>query len=132
MGSSHPPVSKTGWPRSMTANMTCSSQRRSSSRALIFRRLIPSWSTGRICLASLSFISCAVGSDAPRSAPMRSSVPQNRTLTVQAERRLKVMQSLDKLGAGFELASHDLDIRGAGNLLGEEQSGHIKEVGYEL
>jgi transcription-repair coupling factor (superfamily II helicase) len=60
------------------------------------------------------------------------TVPQNRTLTVQAERRLKVMQSLDKLGAGFELASHDLDIRGAGNLLGEEQSGHIKEVGYEL
>jgi transcription-repair coupling factor (superfamily II helicase) len=60
------------------------------------------------------------------------TVPQNRTLTVQAERRLKVLHSLDTLGAGFELASHDLDIRGAGNLLGEEQSGHIKEVGYEL
>jgi transcription-repair coupling factor (superfamily II helicase) len=42
------------------------------------------------------------------------------------------LQSLDQLGAGFELASHDLDIRGAGNLLGEEQSGHIREVGYEL
>ena len=42
------------------------------------------------------------------------------------------MQSLDTLGAGFQLASHDLDLRGAGNLLGEEQSGHIKEVGYEL
>ncbi|MCI0599192.1 MAG: transcription-repair coupling factor, partial [Beijerinckiaceae bacterium] len=42
------------------------------------------------------------------------------------------LQSLDTLGAGFELASHDLDIRGAGNLLGDEQSGHIKEVGYEL
>jgi transcription-repair coupling factor (superfamily II helicase) len=49
-----------------------------------------------------------------------------------AERRLKVLQSLDTLGAGFQLASHDLDIRGAGNLLGEEQSGHIKEVGFEL
>jgi transcription-repair coupling factor (superfamily II helicase) len=60
------------------------------------------------------------------------TVPENRTLTVQAERRLKVLQSLDTLGAGFQLASHDLDIRGAGNLLGEEQSGHIKEVGYEL
>lgn len=60
------------------------------------------------------------------------TVPANRTLTVQAERRLKVLQSLDTLGAGFQLASHDLDIRGAGNLLGEEQSGHIKEVGYEL
>ncbi len=44
----------------------------------------------------------------------------------------KVLQSLDTLGAGFQLASHDLDIRGAGNLLGDEQSGHIKEVGYEL
>jgi transcription-repair coupling factor (superfamily II helicase) len=56
----------------------------------------------------------------------------NRRITAQAERRLKVLQSLDTLGAGFQLASHDLDIRGAGNLLGEEQSGHIKEVGYEL
>lgn len=60
------------------------------------------------------------------------SVPASKPLTVQAERRLKVLQSLDTLGAGFQLASHDLDIRGAGNLLGEEQSGHIKEVGYEL
>ncbi|HEV2559358.1 MAG TPA: transcription-repair coupling factor [Microvirga sp.] len=60
------------------------------------------------------------------------TVPANKQLTVQAERRLKVLQSLDTLGAGFQLASHDLDIRGAGNLLGEEQSGHIKEVGYEL
>ena len=55
-----------------------------------------------------------------------------RKITPQAERRLKVLQSLDTLGAGFQLASHDLDIRGAGNLLGDEQSGHIKEVGFEL
>jgi transcription-repair coupling factor (superfamily II helicase) len=60
------------------------------------------------------------------------TLPANRTLTATAERRLKVLQSLDTLGAGFQLASHDLDIRGAGNLLGEEQSGHIKEVGFEL
>jgi transcription-repair coupling factor (superfamily II helicase) len=60
------------------------------------------------------------------------SLPAGKTLTGTAERRLKVLQSLDSLGAGFQLASHDLDIRGAGNLLGEEQSGHIKEVGYEL
>ncbi|MCC2653391.1 MAG: transcription-repair coupling factor, partial [Microvirga sp.] len=60
------------------------------------------------------------------------TVPANKSMTVQAERRLKVLQTLDTLGAGFQLASHDLDIRGAGNLLGEEQSGHIKEVGYEL
>jgi len=56
----------------------------------------------------------------------------NRTLTKTAQKRLKVLQSLDTLGAGFSLASHDLDIRGAGNLVGEEQSGHIKEVGFEL
>ena len=60
------------------------------------------------------------------------TLPANRRITPQAERRLKVLQSLDTLGAGFQLASHDLDIRGAGNLLGEEQSGHIKEVGFEL
>jgi transcription-repair coupling factor (superfamily II helicase) len=53
-------------------------------------------------------------------------------LTPQATKRLRLMSSLDSLGAGFNLASHDLDLRGAGNLLGEEQSGHIKEVGYEL
>jgi transcription-repair coupling factor (superfamily II helicase) len=60
------------------------------------------------------------------------TVPANRTITPQAEKRLKVLSSLESLGAGFQLASHDLDIRGAGNLLGDEQSGHIKEVGYEL
>ena len=60
------------------------------------------------------------------------TLPANKTLTKNAERRLKVLSSLDTLGAGFQLASHDLDIRGGGNLLGEEQSGHIREVGYEL
>jgi transcription-repair coupling factor (superfamily II helicase) len=60
------------------------------------------------------------------------TLPAQKAITPQAERRLKVLQSLDTLGAGFQLASHDLDIRGAGNLLGEEQSGHIKEVGFEL
>jgi len=58
--------------------------------------------------------------------------PARKKLTAGAERRLKVLQSLDTLGAGFTLASHDLDIRGAGNLLGDEQSGHVKEVGVEL
>jgi transcription-repair coupling factor (superfamily II helicase) len=60
------------------------------------------------------------------------TLPAGRRITPQAERRLKVLESLDTLGAGFQLASHDLDIRGAGNLLGDEQSGHIKEVGFEL
>jgi len=60
------------------------------------------------------------------------TIPANRPVTPQAEKRLNVLQSLDTLGAGFQLASHDLDIRGAGNLLGDEQSGHIREVGFEL
>ncbi len=60
------------------------------------------------------------------------TVPADRLLTASAQKRLEVMQTLDSLGAGFQLASHDLDIRGAGNLLGEEQSGHIREVGIEL
>jgi transcription-repair coupling factor (superfamily II helicase) len=59
-------------------------------------------------------------------------LPARKQLTANAERRLKVLQSLDTIGAGFELASHDLDMRGSGNILGEEQSGQIKEVGYEL
>ena len=60
------------------------------------------------------------------------TTPSGKHLTHGADRRLKVLQSLDQLGAGFSLASHDLDIRGAGNLLGDEQSGHIREVGFEL
>lgn len=60
------------------------------------------------------------------------TLPVRRKVTPSAEKRLQVMQSLDSLGAGFALASHDLDIRGAGNLLGDEQSGHIREVGIEL
>src|SRR6185295_16997603 len=60
------------------------------------------------------------------------TVPPGRALNEAASKRLEVMQTLDTLGAGFQLASHDLDIRGAGNLLGEEQSGHIREVGIEL
>jgi len=60
------------------------------------------------------------------------TTPFGKTITLSAEKRLQVLQSLDSLGAGFQLASHDLDIRGGGNLLGEEQSGHIREIGVEL
>ena len=60
------------------------------------------------------------------------TLPHQKMLNREAERRLEVMQQLDSLGAGFQLASHDMDIRGFGNLLGEEQSGHVKEVGIEL
>ncbi|RZK03706.1 MAG: transcription-repair coupling factor [Novosphingobium sp.] len=60
------------------------------------------------------------------------TTPADKALSEVAEKRLKVLGDLDSLGAGFQLASHDLDIRGAGNLLGDEQSGHIREVGFEL
>ena len=60
------------------------------------------------------------------------TTPADKKLTETATRRLEVLQSLDQLGAGFSIASHDMDIRGAGNLLGEEQSGHVREVGIEL
>ena len=59
-------------------------------------------------------------------------LPEDKPLGQSSAKRLEVMQTLDNLGAGFQLASHDLDIRGAGNLLGDEQSGHGKEVGIEL
>lgn len=60
------------------------------------------------------------------------TTPMHKNITDGADKRLKVLSSLDSLGAGFTLASHDLDLRGGGNLLGEEQSGHIKDVGVEL
>lgn len=60
------------------------------------------------------------------------TLPTDRSVSEKAQKRLQVMQSLDTLGAGFQLASHDMDIRGAGSIVGEEQSGHIREVGVEL
>lgn len=60
------------------------------------------------------------------------TVPQRKKLNVTAEKRLAILQALDTLGAGFSLASHDMDIRGSGNVLGTEQSGHIKDVGIAL
>ncbi len=82
-------------------------------------------------LAQLYQLRGRVGRSKTRAYAM-FTIPPNGKITAQAEKRLKVLHSLDSLGAGFTLASHDLDLRGAGNLLGEEQSGHIKEVGYEL
>jgi len=82
-------------------------------------------------LAQLYQLRGRVGRSKVRAYALFTLSP-NKPLTVQAERRLKVLDSLDTLGAGFQLASHDLDIRGAGNLLGDQQSGHIKEVGFEL
>ncbi|MFC3692954.1 transcription-repair coupling factor [Chenggangzhangella methanolivorans] len=89
------------------------------------------WRADMFGLAALYQLRGRVGRAKTRAYAL-FTVPANKTMTVNAERRLKVLQSLEGLGAGFQLASHDLDIRGAGNLLGEEQSGHIREVGYEL
>ncbi len=82
-------------------------------------------------LAQLYQIRGRVGRSKTRAYCYLTTKPR-APLTPQAMKRLRLMGSLDSLGAGFNLASHDLDLRGAGNLLGEEQSGHIKEVGYEL
>jgi transcription-repair coupling factor (superfamily II helicase) len=86
----------------------------------------------RFGLAQLYQLRGRVGRSKLRAYALLTLPANQQKITVQAERRLKVLQSLDTLGAGFQLASHDLDIRGAGNLLGDEQSGHIKEVGFEL
>jgi transcription-repair coupling factor (superfamily II helicase) len=82
-------------------------------------------------LAQLYQIRGRVGRAKTRAYAYLTTKPRQK-LTPQATKRLRLLGSLDSLGAGFNLASHDLDLRGAGNLLGEEQSGHIKEVGYEL
>jgi len=60
------------------------------------------------------------------------TLPEGKVLSANATKRLEIMQTLDNLGAGFTLASYDMDIRGTGNIVGEEQSGHIREVGVEL
>ncbi|SFE00582.1 transcription-repair coupling factor [Roseivivax sediminis] len=82
-------------------------------------------------LSQLYQIRGRVGRSKTRAYAYLTTKPRAR-LTPTAEKRLRVLGSLDTLGAGFALASQDLDIRGAGNLLGEEQSGQMNEVGYEL
>jgi transcription-repair coupling factor (superfamily II helicase) len=82
-------------------------------------------------LAQLYQLRGRVGRAKRRAYALLTTSPEGG-LTASAEKRLQVLASLDSLGAGFELASHDLDQRGAGNLLGDEQSGHIREVGFEL
>ncbi|MFA9229176.1 MAG: transcription-repair coupling factor [Microgenomates group bacterium] len=82
-------------------------------------------------LSQLYQIRGRVGRSKTRAYCYLTTKPRS-PLTPQAQKRLRLLGGLDSLGAGFNLASHDLDLRGAGNLLGEEQSGHIKEVGYEL
>lgn len=82
-------------------------------------------------LAQLYQIRGRVGRAKTRAYAYLTTKPRGK-LTPSAEKRLRVLGSLDSLGAGFTIASQDLDIRGAGNIVGEEQSGHVKEVGFEL
>jgi len=82
-------------------------------------------------LAQLYQIRGRIGRSKVRAYAYMTFTP-GKVLTAQAQKRLEVLETLDTLGAGFQLASYDMDIRGAGNLLGEEQSGHIREVGVEL
>ncbi len=82
-------------------------------------------------LAQLYQIRGRVGRSKTRAYAYLTTKPRAR-LTPAAEKRLRVLGSLDSLGAGFTIASQDLDIRGAGNIVGEEQSGHVREVGFEL
>ncbi|MEE2944399.1 MAG: TRCF domain-containing protein, partial [Pseudomonadota bacterium] len=82
-------------------------------------------------LSQLYQIRGRVGRSKTRAYAYLTTQPRKK-LTATAEKRLRVLGSLDTLGAGFTLASQDLDIRGAGNLLGEEQSGQMRDVGYEL
>ncbi|QFG37795.1 transcription-repair coupling factor [Paracoccus pantotrophus] len=89
------------------------------------------WRADMFGLAQLYQIRGRVGRSKTRAYCYLTTKPRV-PLTPQAMRRLKFLGAIDSLGAGFNLASQDLDLRGAGNLLGEEQSGHIKEVGFEL
>ena len=82
-------------------------------------------------LSQLYQVRGRIGRSKARAYAYLTTQPDKK-LTETATRRLEVLQSLDQLGAGFSIASHDMDIRGAGNLLGEEQSGHVREVGIEL
>ena len=59
-------------------------------------------------------------------------VPEKKNMTADAIKRLKAIEALEELGVGFTLATHDLEIRGAGEILGEGQSGHIQEIGFSL
>ena len=82
-------------------------------------------------LSQLYQIRGRVGRSKTRAYAYLTTKPR-APLTDTAQKRLRVLGSLDSLGAGFSLASQDLDIRGAGNLVGDEQSGHVREVGFEL
>ena len=88
-------------------------------------------SANRFGLAQLYQIRGRVGRSAVRAYAYITYMPKVR-MTDHAHQRLQVISNLDSLGAGFSLAARDLDMRGSGNLLGEAQKGHVREVGVEL
>ncbi|CTQ33825.1 transcription-repair coupling factor [Jannaschia rubra] len=89
------------------------------------------WRADMFGLSQLYQIRGRVGRSKTRAYAFLTTKPRAK-LTPQAERRLKVLGSIDALGAGFNIASQDLDLRGGGNIIGDEQSGHMREVGFEL
>ena len=89
------------------------------------------WKADKFGLAQLYQIRGRVGRSKTRAYAYLTTKPRT-PITKQAAKRLKVLGAIDTLGAGFTLASQDLDLRGSGNILGEEQSGHVREVGFEL
>ena len=116
-----------------TSSTTCSCARPSSSRASTCRRSTRSWSTGPTCSASASSTRSAgrVGRAGQRAYAYLFH-PAERVLTEAAYERLRTIGEHTELGSGFKIAMRDLQIRGAGNLLGRDQSGHIAAVGYDL
>ena len=112
---------------------TCSSARRSSRAASTCRRSTRWSSTAPTCSASRSSTSCAAASAAAGQRAYAYLLhPRDRVLSEEAYERLKAIGEFTDLGSGFKLAMRDLEIRGAGNLLGGAQSGHIAAVGFDL
>ena len=116
-----------------SASSTCWCARRSSRAASTCRRSTRWSSTAPTCSGSRSCTSCAVASADGASARTRTcSTRADRVLSEEAYERLKTIGEFTDLGSGFKIAMRDLEIRGAGNLLGQAQSGHIAAVGFDL
>ena len=126
-------ISRKSCSPSCATSSTCSSPPPSSRTASTFRSPTPSSSIAPSATASASSISCAAASAAPIAALTRTcSSRRSIELTEIARRRLAALKEFSDLGAGFKIAALDLELRGAGNMLGGEQSGHIEAVGFEL
>ena len=132
-----PDEPRTSWSRrccaSCAARPTSWWRRRSSRAAWTSPTPTPSSSTRPTTTAWPTCTSCAAGSAATSTGPTPICCSTaDRQVTPTAARRLKAIEEFTELGAGFKIAMRDLEIRGAGNILGTQQSGHIAAVGYEL